>query len=52
MIESVMNRGMEGQMVRYADGWMDGQSVKCTDRQMDKASNRVANSKLKDSIAH
>ena len=48
MIESIMNRGMEGQMVRYADGWMDGQSVKFTDRQMDKASDRVANLKLKD----
>ena len=43
--------GMEGQMDRHADGWIDSQSVEWTDRRMDKASDRVANLKLKDSIA-
>ena len=43
--------GMEGQMDRHADGWIDSQSVEWTDRRMDKASNRVDNLKLKDSIA-
>ena len=52
MIESVMIVGMEGQMYRYADGWINSQSVERTDRRMDKASDRVANLKLKDSIAH
>ena len=50
MIESFMIVGMEGQIDRYADGCIDSQSVKWTDRQMDKASDRVANLKLKDSI--
>ena len=50
-VESVMIVGMEGQMDRHADGWIDSQSVEWTDRRMDKASNRVANLKLKDSIA-
>ena len=49
MIESVMIVGMEGQMDRYADGWID--SVKWTDRRVEKAPDRVANLKLKDSIA-
>ena len=49
-VESV-NVGMEGQMDRQADGWMDSQSVEWTDRRMNKASDRVANLKLKDSIA-
>ena len=43
--------GMEGQMDRHADGWIDSQSVEWTDRRMDKASDRVAKLKLKDSIA-
>ena len=43
--------GMEGQMDRQADGWMDSQSVEWTDRWMNKTSDRVANIKLKDSIA-
>ena len=44
--------GFEGQRYRYADGWIDSQSAEWTDRQMDKASDRVANLKQKDSIAH
>ena len=44
MIESVVIDGlMEGQI--------DSQSVEWTDRQMDKASDRVANLKLKNLIA-
>ena len=33
MIESVMSVGMEGQMDRYADGWIDSQCQ--MDRQTD-----------------
>ena len=34
------------------DEWMDSQSVQKTDWQMDKAPDRVASLKLKDSIAY
>ena len=35
MIECIVNEGMEGQMDRYADGWMDGQSKCQKDRLTD-----------------
>ena len=35
MIECIVNEGMEGQMDRYADGWMDGQSKCPKDRLTD-----------------
>ena len=34
MIKCIVNVGMEGQMDRYADGWIDSQSVEWTNRRI------------------